>query len=162
MTTTTATTTRYTTPDPLGLAPSPDPVAYVHNPHTWSDALGLSPCENDGGLGQLVKVHKPDPAADALTERLGGESRLKFENDPKGREIDAVSDEYVAQSKPGGMQMGSAPRNRAKATFEDSIQSGRTPYFHLDGEPGPGVGNKLKEYGRRYGIEPAIDTTPLE
>jgi hypothetical protein len=58
----------------------------------------------------LVKVNKPDPAADALAERLGGESRVKFENDPKGREIDAISDEY----------------------------------------------------GRRYGIEPVIDTTPLE
>ncbi|MYT39183.1 hypothetical protein GTY66_24580 [Streptomyces sp. SID8356] len=39
---------------------------------------------------------------------------------------------------------------------------GRTPYFHFDGEPGPGVVNKLKEHGRRYGIEPVIDTTPLE
>ncbi|WP_425275609.1 restriction endonuclease fold toxin [Streptomyces albovinaceus] len=134
----------------------------MHNPHTWSDPLGLSPYENNGGLGQLVKVHKPDPAADALAERLGGESRVKFENDPKGREIDAISDEYVAQSKPGGMQMGSALRNQGKATFEYAIQSGRTPYFHFDGEPGPGVVNKLKEYGRRYGIEPVIDTTPLE
>ncbi|MFF3323718.1 putative T7SS-secreted protein [Streptomyces sp. NPDC002889] len=155
-------TARYTTPDPLGLAPAPNPSAYVHNPHTWSDPLGLAPYENNGGLGQLVKVNKPDPAADALAERLGGESRVKFENDPKGREIDAISDEYVAQSKPEGMQMGSALRNQAKATFEYAIQSGRTPYFHFDGEPGPGVIDKLKEYGRRYGIEPVIDTTPLE
>ncbi|MET8974165.1 restriction endonuclease fold toxin [Streptomyces sp. NPDC004539] len=109
----------------------------------------------------LVKVNKPDPAADALAERLGGESRVKFENDPKGREIDTISDEYVAQSKPGGMQMGSALRNQAKATFEYAIQSGRTPYFHFDGEPGAGVVAKLQEYGRRYGIEPVIDTTPL-
>ncbi|AZM49048.1 hypothetical protein DMB38_27600 [Streptomyces sp. WAC 06738] len=34
---------RYATPDPLGLAPAPNPVAYVHNPLTWSDPLGLSP-----------------------------------------------------------------------------------------------------------------------
>lgn len=155
-------TARYTTPDPLGLAPAPNPSAYVHNPHTWSDPLGLAPYEDNGGLGGLVKVNKPDPAADALAERLGGESRVKFENDPKGREIDTISDEYVAQSKPEGMQMGSALRNQAKATFEYAIQSGRTPYFHFDGEPGPGVIDKLKEYGRRYGIEPVIDTTPLE
>ncbi|MGW0133904.1 DUF6531 domain-containing protein [Streptomyces sp. NPDC003299] len=39
-------TARYLTPDPLGLAPSPNPSAYVHNPHTWSDPLGLAPeCE---------------------------------------------------------------------------------------------------------------------
>ncbi|MFE3496255.1 putative T7SS-secreted protein [Streptomyces sp. NPDC059175] len=155
-------TARYLSPDPLGLEPAPNHRTYVHNPTGWADPLGLTPCENNGGLGPLVKVHKPDPAADALAERLGGESRVKFANDPKGREIDAVSDEYVAQSKPGGMQMGSALRNQAKATFEYAIQSGRTPYFHFDGEPGPGVINKLKEYGRRYGIEPVIDTKPLE
>ena len=33
-------TARYLTPDPLGLAPAPNPVAYVHNP-TWVDPLGL-------------------------------------------------------------------------------------------------------------------------
>ena len=36
-------TARYATPDPLGLAPAPNPDTYVHNPHTWSDPLGLSP-----------------------------------------------------------------------------------------------------------------------
>ncbi|RXS85346.1 RHS repeat protein [Streptomyces sp. TM32] len=36
-------TARYTTPDPLGLAPAPNPATYVHNPHTWADPLGLSP-----------------------------------------------------------------------------------------------------------------------
>ncbi|WP_262701677.1 MULTISPECIES: DUF6531 domain-containing protein [Streptomyces] len=37
-------TARYLTPDPLGLTPDPNPVAYVHNPHTWTDPLGLAPC----------------------------------------------------------------------------------------------------------------------
>jgi RHS repeat-associated protein len=32
-------TARYLTPDPLGLAPAPNPAAYVHNPHTWTDPL---------------------------------------------------------------------------------------------------------------------------
>ena len=36
-------TARYTSPDPLGLAPSPNPVSYVHNPHTWADPCGLVP-----------------------------------------------------------------------------------------------------------------------
>ncbi|GAA2449654.1 hypothetical protein GCM10010405_36390 [Streptomyces macrosporus] len=30
-------TARYTTPDPLGLEPAPNPATYVHNPHTWTD-----------------------------------------------------------------------------------------------------------------------------
>ncbi|MGW5501572.1 DUF6531 domain-containing protein [Streptomyces rochei] len=39
-------TGRYLTPDPLGLAPAPNPSMYVHNPHTWADPLGLAPrCE---------------------------------------------------------------------------------------------------------------------
>lgn len=38
-------TARYTSPDPLGLAPAPNPAAYVHNPHTWADPLGLCPAD---------------------------------------------------------------------------------------------------------------------
>ncbi|MFE3021157.1 putative T7SS-secreted protein [Streptomyces sp. NPDC059256] len=37
-------TARYLTPDPLGLTPAPNPTTYPHNPHTWTDPLGLSPC----------------------------------------------------------------------------------------------------------------------
>jgi RHS repeat-associated protein len=36
-------TGRYQSPDPLGLSPQPDPYAYVHNPITWADPLGLAP-----------------------------------------------------------------------------------------------------------------------
>ncbi|KAA9154674.1 RHS repeat protein [Amycolatopsis acidicola] len=35
-------TARFTSNDPLGLAPSPNPAAYVHNPVTWMDPLGLT------------------------------------------------------------------------------------------------------------------------
>ncbi|TVZ95332.1 putative T7SS-secreted protein [Streptomyces sp. BK340] len=38
-------TARYLSPDPLGLTPAPNPTTYVHNPHTWSDPLGLAPEE---------------------------------------------------------------------------------------------------------------------
>nr|WP_277347960.1 DUF6531 domain-containing protein [Streptomyces sp. HNM0574] len=37
-------TGRYASPDPLGLAPAPNPVGYVDNPCRETDALGLSPC----------------------------------------------------------------------------------------------------------------------
>ncbi|MCX4635123.1 DNA/RNA non-specific endonuclease [Streptomyces platensis] len=36
---------RYTSPDPLGLAPAPNPVAYVDDPQIWCDPLGLAPCD---------------------------------------------------------------------------------------------------------------------
>ena len=35
---------RYTTADPLGLAPADDPYGYVLNPTGWADPLGLAPC----------------------------------------------------------------------------------------------------------------------
>jgi RHS repeat-associated protein len=37
-------TGRYASPDPIGLAGGPDPHAYVPNPLTWLDPLGLAPC----------------------------------------------------------------------------------------------------------------------
>ncbi|MFJ4657979.1 putative T7SS-secreted protein [Nocardia sp. NPDC088792] len=41
-------TGRFLTQDPLGLAPAPNPSAYTHNPLTWSDPLGLTPCRELG------------------------------------------------------------------------------------------------------------------
>ncbi|RAG82056.1 hypothetical protein DN069_29625 [Streptacidiphilus pinicola] len=40
-------TARYTSPDPLGLLPGPNPCGYVGNPHAWTDPLGLSPHPHD-------------------------------------------------------------------------------------------------------------------
>lgn len=42
--------------------------------------------------GGLAKVDSPD----ALAVKIGGESRVKFANDPNGREFDVVSSEYIA------------------------------------------------------------------
>lgn len=38
-------TARYVSVDPLGLDPAPNALAYVTNPHTWADPLGLKPCK---------------------------------------------------------------------------------------------------------------------
>ncbi|MBA2945869.1 putative T7SS-secreted protein [Streptomyces himalayensis] len=43
-------TARYTSPDPLGLGPAPNPVAWVTNPHTWTDPLGLFTCKVENAL----------------------------------------------------------------------------------------------------------------
>ncbi|MFD9216232.1 DUF6531 domain-containing protein [Streptomyces sp. NPDC059544] len=42
-------TARFTSPDPLGLAPAPNPSTYVVNPWAWTDPLGLAPkrCKMD-------------------------------------------------------------------------------------------------------------------
>ncbi|KIA60828.1 hypothetical protein FG87_34650 [Nocardia vulneris] len=111
--------------------------------------------------GDLQKVNKPDADADKLAERIGGQSRMKFGNDPSGREFDVVSDEFIGQAKPGGQQLGSAFRNQGKESFEAARATGRKVYYHFDGEPGPGVIDKLYEYSARYGVDVVIDTTPF-
>lgn len=111
--------------------------------------------------GELQKVNKPDAAADALAERLGGESRMKFDSDPIGREFDAISDEYIAQTKPALQQVNKKVRDQMKATFEAAEQTGRKVYYHFEGEPAQSVIDKLHEYSQRYGIEVHIDTDPL-
>ncbi|MFD8387447.1 RHS repeat-associated core domain-containing protein, partial [Streptomyces sp. NPDC059679] len=50
------TTARYLTPDPLGLTPAPNPVAYVPNPHRRVDPLGLTPCH----LLDYLPEERPD------------------------------------------------------------------------------------------------------
>ncbi|RKN52400.1 type IV secretion protein Rhs, partial [Streptomyces klenkii] len=64
-------TARYTTPDPLGLDPGPHPYAYVHNPHTWSDPLGLA-------------AHRPRAQHLQPDENATG-SHTVFERDASGR-----------------------------------------------------------------------------
>ncbi len=111
--------------------------------------------------GGLVKVDSPDAAADALAVRIGGESRVKFANDPDGREFDVVSSEYIAQAKPDLSIYGKSWRKQTKATFEAAQETGRKAYFQFEGQPDDSIIQKIAEYGERYGVEYVIDTTPL-
>ncbi|WP_149179845.1 putative T7SS-secreted protein [Streptomyces sp. TRM49041] len=50
-------TARYLSADPLGLEPAPNPATYVHNPHTWTDPLGLAPkCPKEKAQNAADKV----------------------------------------------------------------------------------------------------------
>ncbi|RAG82762.1 type IV secretion protein Rhs, partial [Streptacidiphilus pinicola] len=71
-------TARYTSPDPLGLTPAPNPDAYVDNPHTWSDPLGLSPHPADGQA-------KRSRAQDLQPDENAQGSHTVFEHDENGR-----------------------------------------------------------------------------
>jgi hypothetical protein len=120
-----------------------------------ADAFG------EGKPDGLIDVAVDDPAASALAERLNGWPSVRFDWDATEREFDAVSDLFVAQSKPADFQIGSTFRNQAKATFEAALKTGRTPYFHFEGPPRPQVIEKLAEYESRYGIKSVVDTKPL-
>ncbi|MBV9025670.1 MAG: RHS repeat protein, partial [Streptomycetaceae bacterium] len=71
-------TARYTTPDPLGLAPAPNHHAYVDNPLTWTDPLGLVPCKEaafkDWLSNQQGDVASAFRAGRLRLERFGGGS----------------------------------------------------------------------------------------
>ncbi|MFD8870048.1 putative T7SS-secreted protein [Streptomyces sp. NPDC059590] len=98
-------TARYATPDPLGLAPAPNPATYVHNPHTWADPLGLSPYK------------RANKAADKVVNNAqnGVRKELKpYEGSPRGyhghlsptRELEILSNPdavYLSQGKSGRM-----------------------------------------------------------
>lgn len=122
---------------------------------------GSDESNNNAYSGELIKVSKGDSAADALAERIGGESRVKFANDPQGREFDVINDKYIAQAKPALKTLNKDVRNQMKATFETAKQTNKKVYYQFEGEPHQSVIRKLQEYSERYGIEVIIDTKPL-
>ena len=77
----------------------------------------------------MEQVSKLDPAAAALAERINGRSRVKFANDPDGREFDAISDEYIAQAKPALKTVNKSVCNQMKATFEAALANGKKVYY---------------------------------
>ncbi|MEU7723935.1 putative T7SS-secreted protein [Streptomyces sp. NPDC040724] len=86
-------TARYLTGDPLGLAPSPNPVAYVTNPLVWADPLGLSPCPEKG------EEQKALPPARREPPHLEGAPILARFAKP-GEEFNMVISQ--GQTRPGG------------------------------------------------------------
>ncbi|TDC27143.1 hypothetical protein E1265_02370 [Streptomyces sp. 8K308] len=68
-------TARYLSPDPLGLAPAPNPATYVHNPHTGMDPLGLSPYYSEigpnGQRGAAYAEVTPQVLRDAAAGLIG-------------------------------------------------------------------------------------------
>ncbi|WP_406269338.1 DUF6531 domain-containing protein [Streptomyces sp. NBC_00191] len=75
-------TARYLTPDPLGLTPGPNPTAYVPNPHTGSDRLGLAPdgCPDGRDPFDFREPNPAHPPNATITDAMRAA--------PKGSEID--------------------------------------------------------------------------
>ncbi|WP_330334434.1 DUF6531 domain-containing protein [Streptomyces sp. NBC_00536] len=85
-------TARYLTGDPLGLAPSPNPVAYVSNPLVWADPLGLSPCPKGEERKALEPARREPPHLE------GGPILARFAK--PGEEFNMVIGQ--GQTTPGG------------------------------------------------------------
>lgn len=69
------TTARYASPDPLGLAPSPNPTGYVDNPAVAIDPLGLAPCAPGDLNGPGTTAHgpmNPGPLSDEMASTFRG------------------------------------------------------------------------------------------
>ncbi|MFE3139753.1 putative T7SS-secreted protein [Streptomyces scopuliridis] len=117
-------TARYLTQDPLGLEPAPNPATYVHNPHTWSDPLGLGPCPprsrsdakaqalEDAGIPEGQQPFDADDWVPATTPDWQGGKQLLDENhqpifyreewyeSPSG-DIVVYQDHWFGHQKPG-------------------------------------------------------------
>ncbi|MFJ7146636.1 putative T7SS-secreted protein [Streptomyces sp. NPDC100445] len=96
---------RYVTPDPLGLAPAPNPDTYVHNPHTWGDPLGLAPDEcpyrvepvPDEDLGTLYH-YTNETGYNGILESKELRASLKADNPKDARFGDG---QYLSDIQPG-------------------------------------------------------------
>ncbi|PZH18457.1 type IV secretion protein Rhs [Streptomyces sp. NTH33] len=114
-------TGRYTSPDPLGLGPAPNPVAYVHNPFTVCDPLGLSPYSRFKGLGWLTEKQLERPSF--RYQRLVTDQ--KYEQQwilPDGREVHidgGPRDGWVTEAKwTGGDNYGEWEKSPYNPAFE--------------------------------------------
>ncbi|MFE9296208.1 putative T7SS-secreted protein [Streptomyces niveus] len=67
-------TARYVTPDPLGLAPAPNPATYVHNPHTSADPLGLAPVGCDDERVTVYRKQTDHPLSQRI--RIGEDGEV--------------------------------------------------------------------------------------
>ncbi|MEU9181820.1 putative T7SS-secreted protein [Streptomyces sp. NPDC048550] len=89
---------RYLSQDPLGLAPAPNPTAYVHNPLLWADPLGLLPCRKnepddptwDGRVvyGELDALGRPTGMHATLGPDMMGKNPTDPHGDPPGWQKD--------------------------------------------------------------------------
>ncbi|WP_239013233.1 putative T7SS-secreted protein [Streptomyces sioyaensis] len=93
-------TSRYLSPDPLGLIPASNPVTYVQNPHASIDPMGLKGCRSLNDLGKEGKdelgYYQPGSSEG---QRLADRLRHEEASSPF-REDGFLTDEAIKESRP--------------------------------------------------------------
>lgn len=131
-------TGRYTSPDPLGLAPAPNPVGYVHNPHTMSDPLGLSPYPQGGDGPKIGEYTSKGEGQDLKRSAMVGDDQWHFNT---GHGYDR------AHTGPGGVPNDLRTTNLNPDQIEQEIVSDVYRYMDNGGTvptPGPGFSGPLE------------------
>ncbi|MET3806837.1 RHS repeat-associated protein [Nakamurella sp. UYEF19] len=134
---------RYTTSDPLGLAPADDPHSYVVNPTGWSDPLGLTACPAGGAGGASTPPRRADFIANAdgvvvSTSRSRMEAGFRDSNFPSkpttspGTQYEMPDGSLVRIMEPAGP----AP---LRASFTDSHGQAVSPFTGRQPHPPAGV-----------------------
>ncbi|WP_277347725.1 RHS repeat-associated core domain-containing protein, partial [Streptomyces barkulensis] len=131
-------TARYTTPDPLGLAPAPNPATYVHNPHTWCDPLGLAPDYPDDDGPAIGDYTSKGAGQDLKRSAMVGDDPWHFNT---GHGYDR------AHTGPGGVQNDLRTTGLKPDQIEQAIVSDVYRFMEGGGTvptPGPGFSGPLE------------------
>ncbi|MER6687528.1 polymorphic toxin type 28 domain-containing protein, partial [Streptomyces olivaceoviridis] len=122
-------TARYLTPDPLGLAPAPNPATYVDNPHSWTDSLGLAPdaCRKLGlspaaqrAIEKFENIRK-DPLGDVNSQPNHNHydaARREASGEVVARKSDGTPFDHIAELKQARDGL-----DRARRVLEREIES---------------------------------------
>ena len=139
-------TGRYLTPDPLGLAPAPNPHTYVPNPTTQTDPLGLMTCENaagDASLGTGQILGPEDFQPGSLTGLTLDQVRNRIPSDwTRGTSKTGYGEVFRDPANPGrqirimpGYPLGSRPDLLTTGPYAVVSQNGMTVKVPLFGNP---------------------------
>ncbi|MEV6066814.1 DUF6531 domain-containing protein [Nocardia sp. NPDC052001] len=117
-------TGRYLTSDPLGLAPSPNPNIYPHNPTGWIDPLGLYPTDSERPR------HDPLP----------GEAVVHLDPKHEGGGLHALVSVRTADGELLRTEQWGSPQSPSSgiAAFDSGILSPLTMHIHIP-LPEPGI-----------------------
>ncbi|MFI5878056.1 putative T7SS-secreted protein [Streptomyces sp. NPDC051554] len=145
-------TARYLTPDPLGLAPAPNPATYVRNPSIWIDPLGLAPgypekvgrsldetkalALREAGIPEGAEPLEVNHHVPATTPEWQGSKQLMTEDHepiyyteevyehPNGQDLIVFQDHWFGHQNPG--EPGYQPSHVHVRPFEDT-RNGQIP-----------------------------------